>query len=87
MEVPDIQVIRHWVAWGPTANCPDSFIEHDAERIELFETWLADVKAQAWDEGQIALLEYMGVPLYPAKGDEQRNPKQPRNPYRQGEEQ
>lgn len=52
-----------------------------------FDRWLAEVKAQAWEEGQLALLEYMGVPLYSAKGDEPRNPKQPRNPYRLGEEQ
>ena len=50
-----------------------------------FDRWLAEVKAQAWQEGQLALLEYMGVPLYPSKGDETRNPKQPLNPYRQGE--
>ena len=50
-----------------------------------FDRWLAEVKADAWEEGQLALLEYMGVPLYPSKGDEPRNPKQPRNPYRQGE--
>ena len=47
---------------------------------EEFDRWLAEVKAEAWEEGQLALLEYMGVPLYPSKGDEPRNPKQPRNP-------
>jgi len=54
---------------------------------EQFDRWLAEVKAQAWEEGQISLLKYMGVPLYPSKSDEPRNPKQPLNPYRQGEEQ
>ena len=75
MEVPDIQVIRHWIAWGPSSDCPDSFIEHDAERIELFETWVADVKAQAWEEGRYT--QYREYPR-PARRD---------NPYRQGEEQ
>ena len=51
--------------------------------LKHFDRWLAEVKAEAWEEGQLALLEYMGVPLYHSKGDEPRNPKQPRNPYRQ----
>ena len=50
-----------------------------------FDRWLAEVKADAWEEGQLALLEYMGVPLYSFKGDEIINPKQPKNPYRQVE--
>lgn len=70
-------VVRHWVAWGPAAGCPDELIEHDAERIELFEAWLAEVKAQAWEEG--ALTDWGGFvrdkDIISA------------NPYRQGEEQ
>lgn len=62
-------------------------IEPHDEVVAQFDRWLDEVKAQAWEEGQLALLEYMGVPLYPSKGDEPRNPKQPRNPYRQGETQ
>ena len=57
----------------------------EPSRSVEFDRWLAEVKADAWEEGQLALLEYMGVPLHPSKGDEIRNPKQPRNPYRQGE--
>ncbi len=57
------------------------------EEFTAYRNMIREAKAEAWEEGQLALLEYMGVPLYPSKGDEPRNPKQPRNPYRQGEEQ
>lgn len=47
-------VVKHWVAWGPTADCPDELIEHDAKRAEQFDLWIADVKAQAWEQGYAA---------------------------------
>ena len=80
---PTTEEVRDgWVevqnAWWP--GCPDNW---DDLKAAEFDRWLAEVKAQAWDEGQLALLEYMRVPLYPSNGDEPRNPKQPRNPYRQ----
>ena len=38
--IPSTQVIRHWVAWGTTADCPDEHSEHSLERVVQFEDWL-----------------------------------------------
>lgn len=51
MDIPNTQVIRHWIAWGPSEDCPDDLIEHDPERVEMFQAWLTQVKADAWEEG------------------------------------
>lgn len=47
IEAPSTDVIRHWVAWGYSPDCPDEFIDHDALRIEQFEAWFAEAKAEA----------------------------------------
>lgn len=39
-EIPSTRVIRHWVAWGTTEDCPDEHSEHSAERVDQFERWL-----------------------------------------------
>lgn len=55
MDIPSTSVIKHWVAWGVTANCPDEFMEHDPERVKQFEAWLAEhdrkVSERVWVEG------------------------------------
>lgn len=72
MDNPTTDVVRHWVAWGPSENCPDELIEHSNLRVLQFEAWLAEVKADAWDKGQLSWYETgRGMP----------------NPYRQVEEQ
>jgi hypothetical protein len=38
-EIPSTQVIRHWVAWGVTADCPDEHSDHSIERVQQFEAW------------------------------------------------
>lgn len=60
LEVPSDDVIRHWLAWGPSVECPDELIDHDADRIEQFEAWFAEVKEaerSAERERIITLLE------------------------------
>lgn len=69
----------------PTTEEIRNFWGDDVISQMQFDRWLAEVKAEAWEEGQLALLEYMGVTLYSFKGDEIINPKQPKNPYRQVE--
>ena len=55
-EIPSTQVIRHWVAWGTTGDCPDEHSEHSAERVKLFEQWL-ETQREAERERIIKLLE------------------------------
>jgi hypothetical protein len=40
-EIPSTNVIRHWCAWGTTADCPDEHSDHSIERVEQFEAWFA----------------------------------------------
>lgn len=54
IEIPSTDVIRHWIAWTYTADTPDEYIDHDAERIKLFEAWLQELKASIWSEETIA---------------------------------
>jgi hypothetical protein len=37
--IPSTDVIRHWVAWG-LPDGVDVELDHDAERVRLFEAWL-----------------------------------------------
>lgn len=53
MDIPSTSVIKHWVAWGVTADCPDDYMEHSVERLHQFEAWLAGVKADAWEKGYV----------------------------------
>jgi len=52
MEIPNTQVIRHWIAWGPSEDCPDELIEHDADRVEMFQSWLTQMRANERANGQ-----------------------------------
>lgn len=59
MDIPSVDVIRHWIAWGQTCDCEQ---DHDAERIEMFEAWLAEVireERNAERKGIMDLLEEM----------------------------
>lgn len=56
MNIPSIDVVKHWVAWGPSADCPDELIDHDSERVEQFEAWLELERATERDR-IIAILE------------------------------
>jgi hypothetical protein len=49
-DIPSTDVIRHWVAWGLPEGV-DVELDHDSERVRLFEAWLAEEKLQAWEEG------------------------------------
>lgn len=67
-DIPSTEVIRHWCAWGYTGD-DEAGMEHSPERVAQFEAWLAEVKADIWDEGFSAQVWS----------------EQSRNPYRQGE--
>ena len=56
-ETPSTQVIRHWVAWGTTGDCPDEHSEHSSERVDLFEQWL-QTEREAERERIIKQLEH-----------------------------
>lgn len=67
MNTPSIHVIRHWIAWGPSDDCPDELIEHDSNRLDQFEAWLAEVKAQAvaeWLAERMAAFEKADLEAY-----------------------
>jgi hypothetical protein len=50
-EIPGVDVIRHWVSWGPSENCPDEFIDFDKKRETLFDLWLSFLKKESYLEG------------------------------------
>ena len=54
-----------------------SVSEVSNERDAEFDRWLAEVKAQVWEEGTLACLDTHHLPVEDSK--------LPRNPYRQGE--
>jgi hypothetical protein len=79
-DIPSTDVIRHWVAWG-LPDGVDVELDHDFERVRLFEAWLRGVKAEAWSAGALWALAEAGVIAdenadWLAPGD---------NPYREGE--
>lgn len=52
MDIPSTSVIKHWVAWGVTADCPDDYMEHDHERVKQFEAWLEGELVKAFKAGE-----------------------------------
>lgn len=52
MDIPSTSVIKHWVAWGVTTDCPDDYMEHDPERVKQFEAWLAEEKVKSFKSGE-----------------------------------
>lgn len=72
MDIPSVDVIRHWVAWGPACDCEQ---DDSVERVEQFNRWLTEVKAQAWADGAVAVHMYF---------DYKPNSTIPRNPYAKG---
>lgn len=54
-----------------------SKIKEEVSTKAHFEHWLAEVKAEAWEEGTLACLDTHHLPVEDSK--------LPRNPYRQGE--
>lgn len=59
MDIPNVEVVRHWVAWEPTCECEQ---DHDAERVEQFNRWLVQEirhERDAERRGIMDLLEEM----------------------------
>lgn len=48
-QIPSDDVIRHWIAWTYSSETPEEFIEHDAERVKLFERWLYEERNRVWN--------------------------------------
>jgi hypothetical protein len=60
-DTPSTQVIRHWVAWGVTADCPDEHSDHSVERVQQFEAWF-ESELQTERDRIIKLLEKLKEP-------------------------